>query len=221
MSWLENERTLGTLHTLGCPPKAHPLCSHGPPYHLGGGAAGPPGARPVPVSSPHRAPAPVPRRTCCLLLSAPRPSLPLPPVVAGVAGAGLGRDLLSAGSPASPDPSLSPTPTPWHWEAVKEQPEVWVHWLPPPACPHSCPHLLGSRPPHLQDCAPACREKPWVSSGFGRGAHAMEESALQAPAGLSLQHWEMGQMDKRGGQERGSRVKGKQGFGRMRRCGAS
>lgn len=199
VSWLENELTLGTLQTLGCPPKARPLCSRGPPYHLGGGAAGPPGARPAPVSSPHCAPAPVPRRTCCLLPSAPRPSLPLPLVAAGVAEAGLGRDPLSAGSPASPDPSLSPTPTPWPREAVKEQPEVWVHWLPPLACPHSCHRLPGSRTPHLQDCAPAYREEPWVSSGFGRGARAMEESALQALAGLSLRHRETGRADKRGG----------------------
>lgn len=55
--------------------------------HPGGDPAGPLEAQPALFSSPHCAPAPVPRRTCCLLLSALRPSLSLPLVVARVVGA--------------------------------------------------------------------------------------------------------------------------------------
>lgn len=57
-------------------------CKGPRPLHLGGGPAGPPGVPSAPSFSPHCVA--VPRRTCCLLLSALRPSLPLPLVAARV-----------------------------------------------------------------------------------------------------------------------------------------
>lgn len=101
-------------------------CKEARPLHLGKGPAGTPGAPPAPFFSPRCAP--VPRRTCCLLLSALRPSLSLPLVVARVVGA------------------------------------------------------------NPQDCAPAYREQPWVSSGFEHGVLEVEESSPQASAGFSLGH---------------------------------
>lgn len=76
-----------------------PACP-GPAYHPGGAPAGLPGPRPVPLSSLHCAPAP--GKTCCLLPSALGPSSPLPPAVARVVGASLGRELFSAEPPATP-----------------------------------------------------------------------------------------------------------------------
>ena len=142
----------------------------------------PPTVLPLPFQGGHAACSPQPQGPACLFLWRRQ---------------GRGRQVWGETcfqhSPASPDMGLSSTPTPWRQRALNEQPKVWVHSLPPPArrahpwlsaCFPYCHHLPGSWPPHPQDCAPAGREEPWVSSGFGHGAREAEESSPQAPAGL-------------------------------------
>lgn len=94
-------------------------CKGARPHRPGGGPAAPPGAPLAPFSSLHCAPSPVPRRTCCLLLSALKPSLPLPLVVARAVG-------------ASPQDYVP---------ACREQP--WVS----SGCRHGTPEVKESSPP--------------------------------------------------------------------------
>lgn len=155
----------------------------GPPYHPGGGPAGLPGAPSAPSFSPHCVA--VPRRTCCLLLSALRPSLPLPLVVARVVEASLRRDLFQRVSCLPDTRRLRKNSPRFGFACSTFQPkEFTLGFLPIPAT--DCHHPPGPWPPHPQDCAPACRKQPWVSFGFGHGVLEVEASSPQAPAGFSL-----------------------------------
>lgn len=114
-----------SLQSESPPSTAEPPSPPWPPYHPGGVPDGRPGLPPAPLFSPRCAPAP--RRTCCLPLSALRPSSPLPLGAAGAVGAGLGRGLFQRGSHSqyrSPHAhSLAPG-------AASEQPRMWVCLLP-------------------------------------------------------------------------------------------
>lgn len=155
------------------------------PYHLGGARRGK--AQPVPLAS--RGCALALGKTCCLLLSAPRASWFLPLVVARVVGASLGRNLFLAESPASTYTDTPPTPS-----LTLGGKEMTQGLVPPTpllllSCPFPLPavtisHIQGS--PHPQDCAPFCKEEPWLSSGFGHGVHGVGVSSLQSPGGFSL-----------------------------------
>lgn len=57
------------------------------------------------------------------------------------------------------------------------------------SCPFSLLTVINSQAQgssHLRDCAPSCREEPWVSSGFEHGVHGAGESSLQLPGRFSL-----------------------------------
>lgn len=161
-----------------------------PPYHLGGAPNGPPGAPPAPLFSPRCAP--VPRRTCCLLLSALRPSPSLPLVAARAVGASLGRGLFQQRVPLPWYQSL-PLPFPGARRVQINSPGCGFACSPPPAFRAPAWFLPMSttvstpRPmaPHPQDCAPAGRARPWASSD-GHGALEVAESSPSAPAGFSL-----------------------------------
>lgn len=147
-----------------------PLACPGPPYHPGGDPAGPPVAQPAPFSSPHCAPAPIPRRTCCPLLSALRPSWSLPLVVARVVGASLGRDRLSADSPPLLTPIFLPLLLPGSRRlrlnsprfrftcSLLQPPELTLGFLPSPPTVTTC---HGPWHPHRQGCSLPSGAQSW------------------------------------------------------------